>query len=147
MVDHSKMVKVLIRTPFGRFESMWATPLGGGKYRLENSPFQSYGLSYHDVVEAVPSKEEMMLPVVSRVHTKSGDRTIRAHVKEGLETEKGKRVLAVINQLGSNYEGANKTILAINVPPSCDLEVLCRTLEEHGAEFEYVDPSPLYARG
>jgi len=145
VVDHSKMVKVLVRTPFGRFESFWATPVTGGLYRLENSPFLSYDLSYHDVVETVPTKDGRF-PVVSRVHAKSGNRTIRAHVKEGLQTEKGKKVRAIINRLGSNYEVANETILSINVPPSGDLEVLCRALEEHGAEFEYVDPSPPYAR-
>ena len=140
------MLKILVRTPFGGFESFWATPLEGGLYRLENNPFLSYGVSYHDLVETVPSKDGMF-PVVSRVRAKSGNRTIRAHLKEGFETDKGKKICAVINELGSQYEGANKKILSINVPPSCDLETLCKALEEHGADFEYVDPPPAYARG
>ena len=146
MVDHSKMVKVRVRTPFNTFEIFWATPVAGGLYCLENNPFLSYGLSYHDVVETV-SAEDGMFPIVSRVHAKSGNRTIRAHVKEGLQTEKGKKVRAIINELGSHYEVANETILSINVPPESDLEVLCRALEQQGAEFEYVDPAPPYARG
>ena len=66
MVDRSGMVKVLVRTPFGRFERLWATPVaGGGLYRLENSLFIDYDLSYQDVVETVPS-EDGPFPVVTR---------------------------------------------------------------------------------
>jgi hypothetical protein len=140
------MVKILIRTPFGRFERLWATPIAGGLYRLENSLFLGYDLSFHDVVEAVPSGEGPF-PVVTRVHTKSGNRTIRAHVKEGLESEKGRTVRSAINELGSTYEVANDKILSITVPPKARLEQLSQSLADHGADFEYVDPRAPPARG
>jgi hypothetical protein len=100
VVGRPGMVKVLVRTPFGRFERLWATPVAGGLYRLVNSLFLGYELSYLDVVETTPS-EGGSFPVVSRVRAKSGNRTIRAHVKEGLESEKGKTVRSAINELGS----------------------------------------------
>jgi len=140
------MVKVLVRTPFGRFERLWATPVAGGLYRLENSLFLGYDLSYHDVVETV-SSDDGPFPVVSRVRTKSGNRTLRAHVKEGLESEKGITVRRAINELGSTYEVANDRILSITVPPGASLERLCQALADHGAEFEYVDPRAATARG
>jgi hypothetical protein len=84
MVDRSKMVKVAIKTPYGVTETVWATPVGPGRYRLENSLFLGYGMSYQDIVEAVQASDGRF-PVVSRVYSKSGNRTLRAHVKEGLE--------------------------------------------------------------
>jgi hypothetical protein len=140
------MVKILVRTPFGRLERVWATPVAGGLYRLENSPFLGYELSYHDIVETVPS-DDGLFPLVSRVRTKSGNRTIRAHVKEGLESEKGRAVRSAINALGSTYEMANERILSITVPPGASLEALCQSLADQGADFEYVDPRAPAARG
>ena len=35
-------------------ETLWATPLGNHLYRLENSPWFAYGVSFLDVVRARP---------------------------------------------------------------------------------------------
>ena len=35
-------------------ETLWATTVGNGQYRLENSPFLAYNVSLEDVVHAVP---------------------------------------------------------------------------------------------
>jgi hypothetical protein len=84
---------------------------------------------------------------VTRVRIKSGNRTIRAHVKEGLESEKGMTVRSAVKELGSTYEMASERILSINVPPEVSLERLCQSLAEHGADFEFVDPRPSAPRG
>ena len=133
------MVKVLVRTPFDRVERVWATPVTGGLYRLENSLFLGYELSYQDIVETVPSADGSF-PVVSRARIKSGNRTIRAHVQEGLASEKGRAVRGTVSELGSTYEMASEKILSINIPPTASLEALCQSLADHGADFEYVDP-------
>src|SRR5438477_12605988 len=53
-----RLVKVVIDTN-GHWsgiasESLWAAPTDDGYYQLRNSPFYAYGLSWGDVVEALP---------------------------------------------------------------------------------------------
>jgi hypothetical protein len=145
VVDPSQVVVIVIRTPFGN-ESVWATPLPDGFYRLENSLFLGSEISYQDVVETVPSKDGLYR-VVSRVRVKSGNRTLLAQVKEGLDSEKGKAVLRAIKELGGTCERGHEEILSINVPPETSMERLCQSLSDHGAEFEYLDPLEPAAQG
>ena len=48
--------KVLFRVPAddgsAQVETLWATSLGNDQYRLENSPFYAYSVSWKDVVFA-----------------------------------------------------------------------------------------------
>src|SRR6476661_1521622 len=76
MTDTAGMVKIGLHAPDGEFETMWATPVGPDRYRLENSPFYAYGVSWLDVVEALPD-EAAGLPVFVRRVERSGHRTVR----------------------------------------------------------------------
>ena len=53
--DTSGMVKVLLQAPGGEVETLWATPVGEGEYRLENSPFYAYRLSWLDGLKLDPT--------------------------------------------------------------------------------------------
>src|SRR4051794_38179269 len=76
MAKPRDMVKVELRDRDNNVETLWATPLGRHRYRLENSPFFAYGVSWLDVVEARPPATGEM-PAFVRVVEKSGHRTIR----------------------------------------------------------------------
>jgi hypothetical protein len=48
-------------------ETLWAAPVGQNQYRLENSPFYAFGVSYQDVVAAQRTDNELeFVSVVSR---------------------------------------------------------------------------------
>jgi hypothetical protein len=52
MVPQSPDVKVKLESADGDVETLWATTLGEDRYRLDNSPFFAYGVSWLDVIEA-----------------------------------------------------------------------------------------------
>ena len=58
--------KVLFRAPnedgSADVETLWATHLGADNYKLDNSPFYAYGVSWEDVVSAPFSSEEGFPP-------------------------------------------------------------------------------------
>jgi hypothetical protein len=39
-------------------ETLWAVALGNNLFRLDNSPFYAYGVSWQDVVEATEEAED-----------------------------------------------------------------------------------------
>ena len=65
------MVKVELRDRSDRVETLWATPVGRDRYKLDNSPFYAYGVSWQDVIEARPEREGD-IPTLVRVVRKSG---------------------------------------------------------------------------
>jgi len=72
--------KVLFRVPeengSAQVETLWATALGYDEYKLDNSPFYAYSVSWEDIVYA-PFNESEGFPTFERVVKKSGHRTIR----------------------------------------------------------------------
>src|SRR5438128_3554168 len=72
--------KVLFRVPnedgSAQVETLWATDLGNDQYKLDNSPFYAYSVSWQDVVFA-PFDQDEEFPTFQRVISKSGNRTVR----------------------------------------------------------------------
>ncbi len=140
MTDTAGMVKVGLRAPDNEFETMWATPVGPDRYRLENSPFYAYGVSWLDIVEARP--DSTGFPVVVRRVEKSGHRTIRLILVPGVkEAPERQSVLDDLNRLGCSYEGYNPRYFSIDVPPGITLEPVVEYLSRNGHQWEYVDPT------
>lgn len=54
------MVKVALKDEAGGLETLWATPVGEGRFRLENSPFCACRVSFLDVVEALPADDGLL---------------------------------------------------------------------------------------
>jgi hypothetical protein len=123
------------------FETLWATSLGNNLYKLDNSPFFAYNVSWEDTVEA-QKKGADGFPVFKRVVEKSGNRTIRIifdpPVAEGNES---RLMLDQLVALGCSYEGANHTYIAITVPPTVDLWQIRDFLISSTMEWEHADPS------
>jgi hypothetical protein len=143
MNDHT-LVRILLVTDEFR-ESLQALPLGSNAYRLENSPWFAYGVSYRDVVEAQPSKTgEFDLPTFVRVLEKSGNRTLRVYLEQPVETELEVRqhpTLAPLLQMGCAVEGAQGNYFAINIPAEVDFDAVCSHLHATPDLWEYADPT------
>jgi hypothetical protein len=133
--------KVLFLTKDDKAESLWAISLGNNLYRLDNSPWWAYGVSWKDVVEAVPDEPDG-LPVFRRVMEKSGNRTLRLVLNlPADQSPNSQGILDKLIELGCSYEGANKKYIAINVPPVIDLTLICNYLTETENQWEHADPT------
>jgi hypothetical protein len=122
-------------------ETMWATHLGADDYKLDNSPFYAYGVSWEDVVSA-PFNADEGFPTFTRVVSKSGNRTVRVIFTAAIETgDDSDRVLQGLVTLGCSYEGANRKYFSVNVPPDVDLDVVRTYLIEQKVTWEHADPT------
>ena len=137
--------KVLFRVPnsdgSAEVETLWAFDLGHDQYKLANSPFYAYSVSWEDVIHAPFDKDEGF-PTFQRVISKSGNQTIRISftppVKSGNESD---YLLQGLVALGCSYEGANNQYMSINIPPHVELEAVRIYLIEQNATWEHADPS------
>ncbi|HEX6050934.1 MAG TPA: DUF4265 domain-containing protein [Gemmatimonadaceae bacterium] len=59
----SSGVKVLLRDG-ENVETLWADRVGPDLYRLDNSPFWAYGVSWLDVVEAHPDADGVLVMAI-----------------------------------------------------------------------------------
>lgn len=120
------LVKISVTVPpeewhgHGR-EARWAEALGGQRYRLQNIPFFAYGLSLLDVIqinaaEAVQTIEE------------AGHSTYRVFIKDAF-TLRAVELLDTMTSLGTSYERATASLVAIDVPPETDIHKVFAVLE------------------
>jgi hypothetical protein len=137
--------KVLFRVPedagSGQGETLWATSLGNDEYRLENSPFYAYSVSWEDIVLA-PFDPAEGRATFQRVVKKSGNRTVRVKfdppVQDGNESD---QVLKGLVELGCSYEGANRGYMSINIPPAVALIAVRQYLIAKRMQWEHADPT------
>jgi hypothetical protein len=137
MPEEKPLTKVAFRDDDdGKVETLWAYDLGEDLYQLDNTPWYQYGVSWKDVIEAVPESEGG-LPLFRRVVEKSGYRTLRVSLEEPATDE----FLDEIKQLGCGFEGANRGYFAIDIPPERDLQEMADFLTESDVCWEYADPT------
>jgi hypothetical protein len=137
--------KVLFRVPeddgSAQVETLWATSLGNDEYRLDNSPFYAYSVSWEDVVFA-PFDPAEGRATFQQVVKKSGNRTVRVifdpPVQDGNESD---QVLQGLVGLGCSYEGASRGYMSINIPPPVDLSAVRQYLVVKRAQWEHADPT------
>lgn len=122
-------------------ETPWAVRVGKNRFRLENSPFYAYRVSFGDIVEAV-SQRGISSFLFKRVIEKSGNRTVRVILDPPSDkSRKSKKLLEKLVEMGCSYEGANPAYIAVNIPPEVDLELVCDFLTETGQQWEHADPA------
>ena len=137
--------KVLFRVPqedgTADVETLWATEVGEDLYRIDNTPFFAYSVSWLDVVYA-PFDEDEKQATYKEVIKKSGHRTIRI-IFDGPVTEEDDNYgkLQEIIELGCSYEGAYGTLVSIDIPPNIDLLMIRNYLIEKKFVFEHADPT------
>lgn len=122
-------------------ETLWAVALGNNLFRLDNSPFYAYDVSWQDIIEATKEAEDFYEFV--RVVEKSGNRTVRIIFQNfSGNDEKGKQILSDIKNLGCSYEGANSKLISITIPSTVNFESVVNYLsEQNDLNCEYADPS------
>ncbi len=102
-------------------ESLWAFPLGGNRYRLDNTPWFVRGASCYDIVEAIAPDADSV-PVVQQVVEHSGHLTVRVLLLDDRSLDSIARVIAEFNSLGVDCEGdQDHGLIALDVPPSTRL--------------------------
>jgi hypothetical protein len=131
------MVKVAFRVD-DEVETLWATPVGTNLFRLDNSPFFAYRVSWLDIVEAHLADSGQL--EFLRVSEKSGHRTVRA-ILDDVTAAEAAPLLGLLKQAGCSYEGFQPKLLSIDVPPEVGLERVAALLTDQGVEWEYADPT------
>jgi hypothetical protein len=102
-------------------ETMWAEKLGEGRYRLRNVPFYARGLSVEDIVT---TQVDGAVEVIREVSIHGGHSTYRIFLSPGvavgsqefLDQWKG------LAQMRCTFERASARLLAVDVPPTADLQ-------------------------
>jgi hypothetical protein len=125
------LVKVLVRIerdedgyPPADHESLWATAIGDGHFKIDNIPFFATGISVGDVVEA--SSEQGALHY-RRVVQASGHSTLRLIIYDEAQTP---TVREHFRRLGCSTEQSHiPGLVAVDVPPSIALDALKRELD------------------
>ena len=137
--NNDTQVKVLFQED-DNVETLWAERVGPNEYRLENSPFWAYGVSWLDVVEAQPEEDGALAFV--RVVQKSGHRTVRLILDPPAdEAADSKAVLDGVTALGASYEGMHPGYVSIDIPPEIELKRIVDDLVARGRQWEHADPS------
>lgn len=129
-------VKIKIKNDEGDIETLWAKSLGEDKYKIENSPFFAYGISWKDIIEAHVGDSGIL--ELKRVIEKSGHRTVRVISKEN---EIDKDFIKELNNLGCSVEEANNKFIAIDIPEKVNLDAVIKYISKHTYEWEYADPT------
>lgn len=121
-------------------ETLWARRVDVNQYQLDNSPFYAYGVSWQDVIEAIPGEDQFLEYV--RCVRKSGNRTLRVIFEDGINNSRAQDTLQTLRRMGVSYEGMQPKMISINVPPRKDLDEITQFLsEEPGLQWEYADPT------
>lgn len=108
-------------------ESLWADPLGDGRYQLDNIPFHLYDVSFRDVVSATEIDGVLTFRQVVR---RQGHSTYRAYLKDPHDSNSDAvtQWMDELSALGASTEGGRR-LIAIDVPPEADIHAIYALLE------------------
>lgn len=133
MTDES-LAKIIFALPSdapSTTESLWAKPLGGGLFEIDNTPWYARGYALGDIVRCEEQSSE--LPQVIELVTPSGNLTVRIFVPAGPERELRKqRVTDALRRYGCMFEGmgVDKGLIAVTIPRDVDHDLILRHLDE-----------------
>ena len=143
-MDHERpgFVKVRFRLeqdedgyPPAESEGLWAVPLGGDAYRVDNTPWFARNVAADDVFLAEPDSGGRLW-AIERLRW-SGNCTIRViPYSDGPLAGSQRAVLDVFVPLGAEGEGygSGLNIVALTIPPEADLTAVKRTLQQGEAD-------------
>lgn len=108
-------------------ETLWASHLGGNKYKIENVPFYVKGVSFGDIVNVSENNGEL---VFQSMATKSGHSTYRIILMPESTTELFQEYWRPMQVIGCTYEKASDNLYSIDVPFSTDIHRAYNLLEQ-----------------
>lgn len=125
--DEDGRAPVAGRPPPVESEGLWASPVGEGRYRIENTPWFAMNTATRDVVEAV--EHEGTRWVMLKAHW-SGHLTVRVSHRDPAA------VLDAFADLGVRGESAAPAypIAALDIPPDADLRAIVARLRAGRAD-------------
>jgi hypothetical protein len=121
--------------PPAESEGLWAVPLGGGVFRIDNTPWFARDVAADDHFRAEPDAGGLLW-AGERLHW-SGNCTIRIiPLSEGPLAGNQQAVLDLFLPMGASGEGYGSAlnIVALTVPPEADLRAIKRALQRGEAE-------------
>jgi hypothetical protein len=120
--------------PPEEWEAIWTIPLGANKFKLDNIPFYTKGISCDDVIEADLSSGSL---IFKRLVQSSPNSTVRVIVYDERAVDKVNKHL---RDIGCSVEGTGiPGYLAINVPQTsldAALQYLKREFDEDRLDYE-----------
>lgn len=105
-------------------ERLWAEPLGEGRYRLRNTPFFAFGVSYGDIVFA---EERDGAIVFAGISIRGGHSTYRIILRSSAALHDFFRYWKPLEDLRCSYEEGR--VYAVDVPQSADIYAVYQLLE------------------
>lgn len=124
--------------PPEKWESIWALPIGKGKFKIDNIPFYVPSLSCDDIVTAeMRGTEYFFQSLIER----SNNSTIRMIIYDKNNIENVRQRLV---EFGCDVEKSGTLgFFAVNIPTSAQIEQLITYLEDgHNAElWDYEEAS------
>jgi Domain of unknown function (DUF4265) len=121
--------------PPAESEGLWAVPLGGNAYRIDNTPWFARNVAADDVFLAEPDADGRLW-AGERLRW-SGNCTIRViPLRDGPLAGSQQAVLDVFVPLGASGEGYGPglSIVALTIPPDADLAGIKRILRQGEAD-------------
>jgi hypothetical protein len=139
MTDPAKAPRVLVAFPIdgdfdGECENMYAVPLGGGTFILDNSPFYVYGISYCDTFEAEQRDDRL---VFSKIAARGGHSTYRIKLPAGADHNYFLKHWQTLEKLGCTYEGSSSGVAklySIDMAPTVDVVAAYASMDEKERE-------------
>jgi hypothetical protein len=116
-------------------ESVWAEGISVDTFRINNVPFYAYGISYNDVVSA-KVKDDIF--VFDKLISRGGHSTFRVFFSEKSNSDQ-ELLFKNLNNLGATIERATSQLVAIDVPPNVNLQLITELLQdgENKSEWNY----------
>jgi len=108
-------------------EQLWAKQVGPTQFVLCCIPFFTYGLALGDVVETEAARGKQY--VVRRVVNSAGHRVLRIWLARASQPER-QDILAQVVSHGFLHEWSSDNLLAIDVPPGCEMEDFLKFLSD-----------------
>jgi hypothetical protein len=107
-------------------ESVWAEGISIDTFRIDNLPFYAYGISYNDIVSA---KIVDNIFVVDELISHGGHSTFRVFFTE-IGNSDQELLFKNLNKLGATIERATAQLIAIDVPPNANLQLITELLKD-----------------
>lgn len=108
-------------------ENVWVEPLGGGRYRLQNTPFYAFGLAAEDVVTCQDRDARLWF---TKAVSRGGHSSYRIIRFRNVTPDTFKQYWKPLESLGCSYESDGKRYYAVDVPPEVDTQAAYKLFEK-----------------
>jgi hypothetical protein len=106
-------------------ERLWAEEVEKGQFRLQNSPFYAFGVSFEDIVSATEVDGQL---TYQRVLHRGGHSTYRLRLKaNGIDSPAFSRAWSQLQAIGCTYEEG--PVLAVDIPSSTNADAAYALLQ------------------